>query len=340
MAALESTRIGRTGQNLGFLLALPRSGSTLLSAILDNHPEIASPPEPWVMLALHSLGQVDRRHPADSRLVGTALDLFAGEEGLRSAARAAAATLYGMALQGSGKTFFLDKTPRYHLILDYLNDVFPDAKLVWLRRNPFAIAASYRSTWGFDLPALLRSGDDHPAVFDLLTGLGALERFSTALGDRVHVVHYERLIADPIAALHALLMHLGLPSPEESVRAMTDLTALGRSKKQFGDHKILKTTAPHADSLDRWKSELSVPDLQTLLDALGRDRLTRLGYGAAVEEVLALGAVDKGPDVTLAHEERCRRLMDRRLSDLGRASAYEGVIPTVGRWGGLPPGTG
>ena len=45
-----------------------------------------------------------------------------------------------------GKQYFLDKTTRYYLILDFLERVFPRAKYVLLLRNPVAIATSILKT--------------------------------------------------------------------------------------------------------------------------------------------------------------------------------------------------
>ena len=50
-------RVGAEGQGLVFLLGVPRSGTTLLATMLDRHPAITAPPEPWLMLALAELGR-------------------------------------------------------------------------------------------------------------------------------------------------------------------------------------------------------------------------------------------------------------------------------------------
>ncbi|MBN4072042.1 sulfotransferase, partial [bacterium AH-315-F18] len=64
--------IGDKGKNLTFLLGLPRSGTTLLCAMLEQHQSIVCPPEPWLMLALASVGKTPSRNPADSQLLGSA----------------------------------------------------------------------------------------------------------------------------------------------------------------------------------------------------------------------------------------------------------------------------
>lgn len=304
----------------GFLLALPRSGSTLLSAMLDNHPAIASPPEPWILLALHALGQVDGRHPANAQLLGEAVAAVLDPGTALAAARAAAQAVYGRTLAATGKTLFVDKTPRYHLILDYVETLFPDAPMIWLRRSPFDAAASYRTTWAIDMPALLRAGADDPSVFDLVPGLETLERFHAARPGRVLALRYEDLVADPAGELERILAHLGVPPPEGGVGRLTDLSGMHRDPARFGDPKIFATTAPHPRSVGGWRRLLSLEDVQGVLDAVGVERLHRLGYGADADAALALGAVDNGPAAAEAYAARCRAQIARRLDDIERTT--------------------
>lgn len=304
------------GPSPSFLLALPRSGSTLLSAMLDNHPAIASPPEPWILLALHALGRVDRRHPANAQLVGEAVAAVLDPVTALSVGRAAAWAVYDGTLKATGKTLFVDKTPRYHLILEYVEALFPQAPMIWLRRNPFDMVASYRTTWGIDVPALLRDGADDPSAFDLVPGLETLEQFHAARPDRVLALRYEDLVADPVRELDRVLVHLGVPAPDGGVGRLTDLSGLQRDSNRFGDPKIIATTAPHTRSVGGWQHLLSLDDVQVVLDAVGVERLHRLGYGAEAEQAMALGAVDRGPAVTEAHATRGRAQLSRRCGDI------------------------
>ncbi|WP_408918067.1 sulfotransferase [Bradyrhizobium arachidis] len=73
---------GMTSQDINhspavcFLLGLPRSGTTLLAHLLQRHPAIMAPPEPWLMLALEAFGRVDHRHSAGASLVQAATSEF------------------------------------------------------------------------------------------------------------------------------------------------------------------------------------------------------------------------------------------------------------------------
>lgn len=64
----------QSGKNLGFIFCLPRSGSTLLSVVLNNHPNIYCPPEPWFLLKLVKImdkGNPDAKFNDDLSEIGT-----------------------------------------------------------------------------------------------------------------------------------------------------------------------------------------------------------------------------------------------------------------------------
>ena len=69
-----------------------------------------------------------------------------GEDDYWSALRGFALELYAKAAEPDA-THFLDKTPRYHYIAPELFRLFPDAKVVFLWRNPLAVVASIVETW-------------------------------------------------------------------------------------------------------------------------------------------------------------------------------------------------
>lgn len=308
------------GDDLVFLLSLPRSGSTLLSVMLDNHPEISSPTEPWIMLALHQLAHVDVRHPANAQSVGKAIRSFTTGEAGKAAVRSAACTLYNHA-RGS-KPLLIDKTPRYYLILDYLTEIFPKARYLWLIRNPFDIAASYKTTWGVDLPSLIGGRCDDSNVFDFVVGLEQLEAFAGTMGPQAKTVHYESLTADPTGVLAEVLDFLGYPTDAETLAALTDLSHQKRTPDDFGDPKILKTTAPHTQSIGSWETQFTLPELQILFDAVGRGRLERLGYAETVERLLTLGVEDRGPEVTRSLLEHIRTLIAARYGDIESVTTH------------------
>ncbi|MDG1462128.1 MAG: sulfotransferase, partial [Gammaproteobacteria bacterium] len=136
------------GENLIFIISQPRSGSTLLQRILAGHPDIESSAETWLML--HPVFG-NREHGIETAY-GANWALLARNDFLENytdgmsvydeAVRAWAKTFYDAALEHSGGKIFIDKTPRYAMIIPELLQLFPKARFVFLLRNPLAVLAS------------------------------------------------------------------------------------------------------------------------------------------------------------------------------------------------------
>jgi len=189
--------IDQEGSNLIFLLGLPRSGTTLLSAMLGNHPLVHCPPEPWLLLALDAIGLASAHHPADSATLYKAFGAFRDDAATRRAARLYAAELYNHHLRAAGKSIFIDKTPRYHLLLPRLRDLFPHARFLFLWRNPLDVAASIKTTWHIDIPLALRDHQDELCAMDYVLAIDNLQKLHDDLHDQAVTIRYEELVADP-----------------------------------------------------------------------------------------------------------------------------------------------
>jgi hypothetical protein len=311
-----ATTIGPYGQGLVFLLGLPRSGTTLLSVMLDNHPDVVSPPEPWVMLALAELGKVSMRHPADSSLLAVAVDRFADQDDRIVAARAAGAALYQTHLRRHDASIFVDKTPRYALICDFLISVFPEARFIWLRRDPMDIAASYLTTWNVDLAEILAKDLDTPELFDLTIGLDRLFAFHERHADSLHIVHYEKLTAAAADELKSLSRHIGLEATDDMISKMTSFDCLRRNRDDFGDPKIHATSAPHVKSVGSWRNVLHAGQLQIMLDAIGVERMIRLGYASTVSELKARGIMQSDASAPSIYRAKAQRRWQEREEDI------------------------
>ncbi len=271
------------GEDLIFVISAPRSGSTLLQHIIGSHSEVHTLPEPWLLLPLlYGL----RRHGSSSEYnahyAAVAIEDFlkrieGGEQRYFEGVRAMANHLYGHALLGSGKRFFLDKTPRYYFAIGEIRRVFPRAKIVLLVRNPLSIFASIVATnfrgnaWRFLEPG---------RVEDVLHAPVCLARAIADEGTQAAVVRYERLVQDPAAVVHAMCDDIGLRFEPE----MIDYGGKTRFRDTtFVDEKsIYKHARPVGDYADSWKDTLAHPQLNHLaqgyLKALGPTTVHALGY--------------------------------------------------------------
>ncbi|MCC8972238.1 sulfotransferase family protein [Bradyrhizobium brasilense] len=315
-----------------FLLGLPRAGTTLLAHLLQSHPEVMAPPEPWLMLALEAFGRVDQRHPAGSLLIESATSEFLGRIDRTTASRAFADAAYGQYLAAAGKRIIIDKTPRYWAALEFLERVYPEAPHILLMRNPYAIAASLKSTWGLPLRAegsysvsvssladlMLRLPDALiSSLADLVLGLPRLAAHRPR--PRTQLVRYELLVTHPDEEIRRLLSGLGCDSAAAPSASMGQVDYLRSSS--FGDRKILERKAVDQSSVKTWQSQLSIEEMQTVTDLVGAELLTELGYEAELLHAQQAGVVDRGPHLTELYRQIFRTWWDLRAGKAGASSA-------------------
>ena len=136
-----------------FLLSLPRSGSTLVQRVLATHDEIATASEPWILLPFvyifrqnGTLSEYDPQHFLPQAVADFCDQLPENENDFMHEIKDMVIKLYTKASNGKTR-YFIDKTPRYHLIVDELMTMFPSAKFIILWRNPLSIVASTMDTW-------------------------------------------------------------------------------------------------------------------------------------------------------------------------------------------------
>ncbi|SFN84881.1 fucosyl-beta-1,4-N-acetylglucosamine oligosaccharide 3-O-sulfotransferase NoeE [Bradyrhizobium sp. Rc3b] len=306
-----------------FLLGLPRSGTTLLAHLLQHHPDIAAPPEPWLMLALEGFGRVDQRHPAGSSLIEAATSEFLGRIDRTIVSRAFADAAYDQYLAEAGKRIIIDKTPRYWTALEFLESVYPEAPHLLLMRNPYAIAASLKSTWGIPL----RTESSYPvsvstlvdlmlrlpdviisSLADLVLGLPKLAAHRTR--PKTQFVQYELLVAHPHDEIRRLLRGLGCDPGALASAAMRQADYLRPSS--FGDRKILERDAVDESSVKSWQSQLSVEEMQTVTDLVGAELLVELGYEQELLHAQQAGVLDRGREVTELYRRTFRIWWDLR----------------------------
>ena len=261
-----------------FLFSLPRAGSTLLQRILGGHPQIATASEPWILLPLlYSLRPEGTLAEYDHASAVTAISEFAdsslprGVDGYRRELAECASRMYRQA--GGGKAFFLDKTPRYHLIASEVLALFPDSPVIFLWRNPLAIAASIIETWGGGRWIL-----DAYSV-DLFDGVAALTTTFEKNRDRAIGINYEQLVSDPEAATRRLLAELKL----DRVSGLVDHFLEVKLSGTMGDHAGTRRYRDvSTEPLTRWHATFNNPIrkkwARRYLEWIGSERLALMGY--------------------------------------------------------------
>ncbi|MEP6972676.1 MAG: sulfotransferase [Actinomycetota bacterium] len=309
-----------------FLLSLPRSGSTLVQRVLASTNDIATAPEPWFLLpqayALRERGvEAEYVQVSSARAIHEfANQLPNGIADYRSAVRDFALRLYDLHAGDGGGRYFLDKTPRYHLIIDDLFEIFPDARFVFLWRNPLAVAASIVETWAGGRWAAQRWHVDlFDGVANLTAGFRAHE--DAALGVRI-----EDLVGDPLTAWPQVFAHLDLPFDPAVLSSFSELRLDGRMGDPTGVERYRELST---EPLEKWKGTLRSPIrkrwARDYLRWIGEERLAVMGYdlGELLRELESVPTRARGSVSDLARgtywwadrvgRERAARLLWRRL---------------------------
>lgn len=185
-----------------FVLGLPRSGTTLVEQILVSHAEVLDGAElnlfrtaamPIRSFAPDAIEAFARADPTGFDHIGRAylhlLDERFGPEGR-----------------------VVDKTLNHSRYLGLIHAVLPDARFIWLRREPAGIAWSCFRTrfargvdWSWSLAGIGRyfRGEDRLHA-----------HWTRVMGDAILTVQYEDLVTDPDTWIPRIVSHAGLPWQE------------------------------------------------------------------------------------------------------------------------------
>lgn len=164
--------------------------------------------------------------------------------------------------------YFLDKTPRYHLVVDEVVEFFPDARFVFLWRNPLAVVASIVDT------GLSGRWDPHRFRIDLFRGLEALVDAYRRHGSRAVAVRYEDIVEGE-DAWRRIFSYLELEFDPAALERFVDVRLPGRmgDRRGMGDYRALSD-----EPLDKWRETLASVVRKQLVPPvprLGRARAAR-----------------------------------------------------------------
>lgn len=237
-----------------FLLSLPRSGSTLLQRMLAISPEIQTISEPWLLLPLSSTIQNKHtlsmyNHQFASKAIEDFIQTLPNKHtDFYEAVEKFVLSLYFHPFSNDNVRYFLDKTPRYYMIIKFLSNVFPMAKFIFLFRNPLEVLASIVSSWTDNKFYLYRY------YLDLFYGPPALAEGFKELENRAIRVNYRDLVQSPNSEMKKICSFLDIKYGQGMIDKFTRIQLNGRmgDKKGVKEYKNITT-----ESLDKWKGILN-----------------------------------------------------------------------------------
>lgn len=157
--------------------------------------------------------------------------------------------LYDRQCSGN-ELYFLDKTPRYHLIIEDLFRIFPEAKFIFLFREPLHILSSIISTYS---KGTLRKLYTH--TVDFKRGISNLsEGFQKHSASSI-AVFYEQMIYEPDETFSRIFDYLGLEYNREAYSSFGNIKFQGN----LGDPGYDQKNHLNTESMEKWRSEVVNP---------------------------------------------------------------------------------
>lgn len=234
-----------------FIFSLPRAGSTLLQRILMSHKEIYSISEPWILLPqIYTTKEKGTLSEYSFLTAQVGVNNFIEnlpnkKESYLAAQRDFLTQLYRMQCQ-NGEKYFLDKTPRYFLIIDEIVELFPDAKFIFLFRNPVQVYASIIKTWGKGrLRNIITTYDD------LIKGTERLSKAYHKYQEISYSLSYEELILDSNEKLEEICNYLEISIQNNLLSSFSKQDTKGELGDPTG---VKKYNSISQEGLTAWKN--------------------------------------------------------------------------------------
>jgi tetratricopeptide (TPR) repeat protein len=224
-----------------FIVGLPRSGTTLAAVSLGRHPDVRDRGE------LPHLGFIAQR-------------LAAGGHRQDPNALREAANLYYTHLQqdDAPARWYIDKTPVNFLRLDLIATLFPQAQVIFCRRN--------RRDTALSLYAQFFANSDGDFAYDFediaafATGHDQLmEHWKRALPLSIHTLDYEALAQHPARTIAELRERIGIPAHD-------DVSVPAAQNAVIGSSSLWQASQPvYTSSIGKWRAYAAyLPELEAL----------------------------------------------------------------------------
>lgn len=255
-----------------FIVCCPRSGSTWLRLMLNDHPEIACGNETFVFTEWAGLDNLIASYHGRRGHVG--LGGYVSEESFYSHVRAFVNGIFNEYLLSERKSFLVEKSTRHALFLPTIKMVYPDAKLIHLVRDGRDVVVSLRSaaqswnpSWPKDIGRCASMWKRHNEQI-----LSSSQLFGAA---DILRIKYEDMLVDPETILHRAICLIGAEQNERTlarrIASSHQFSEYKRSRNWFDGQFFRKGTS------GQWRSELSGEEIRAF-KSVANDLLITLGY--------------------------------------------------------------
>lgn len=262
-----------------FIFSMPRSGSTLLQRVLGAHSRIATRSETWLLLPLiymlkdEGVYSIYNHKIANQGITEFIGSLEGGEDEFRKKVNEFVLGIYKKAC-GEKHLYFVDKTPRYNIICEEIISMFPNAKFIFLWRNPLSIISSIIETWG-----IKNHWNLHASKVDLFMGYENLINGYERNKDKALSIKFEDLVSNSSYTIKKIFDYLELDFEEGVLETFPDVSMNGSLGDPTGINDYNKISR---DPIEKWKKTIINPFrvrwATNYIKWLGKKRLRSIGY--------------------------------------------------------------
>ena len=248
-----------------FIVGMPRSGTTLLTAILSAHPRIAISPEShFLTYWMPTYRHLDLENPNDFQQFWKILsqskrfsyfDIDADKTLANILAKGS--PNYGTLFSGWLETYaerhhkprWGEKTPLHYQHLEQLLTWFPKAQVIWMLRDPRAVTASLlKMAWASNYVHI------HAEQWHQSTQLYEQNWHNDP---RVNLVRYEDLVQQPEQTLKGVFKFLGEDYPAGLLAQRSTRTMPIVNREGWAFFHLNQAMQPvETTAIDRWKQQL------------------------------------------------------------------------------------
>lgn len=252
-----------------FIVGLGRSGTTLLSVMLDAHSRIAIPYESHFFIKywrnVHKFGDLSNMKNRVFLVESILAEPFVAEWDRKPTLDeidleqcidlpATISQIYCVYARKHGKPCWGDKTPTYIAHIDILNKMFPEAKIVHIYRDGRDVALSPINLgwWSYpDFVSHLRGWRD--TIYQARASLRKLPH------DQWIEIKYEDLVSSPEKEMRRLASFLGIEFEANMLDGYLD-TVGEKVGSRINQHHANLRSKPSPKHAFKWKKTLSPAD--------------------------------------------------------------------------------
>ena len=276
-----------------FIVGLGRSGTTLLSRILDAHSDVAIFPETWWYVVLDRLGCIDQftaawqyrlflhevwnnlksyKDPA-ARIVAWEASRHPNYTG--PAVRVLERLGQAYARERNARIWG-EKTPGHALWLPQIHALFPRAKVLFMVRDPRDVLVSYADRW-----------DQGRRDTEYLISTAALLKYYLTFlihrpsfpAEQVQWVRYESLAAQPTVVMQDVCRFLQIEFEPEMLEFYHGQKNVEEDMPDGHHHRLL-SKPPTTEHIGRYHQALSLSQIALVERLLGTE-MQALGYSVS-----------------------------------------------------------